>query len=76
MTTYIFDTDAGLEPFMPVSHDLPSLEQAKVEAVKYLGALLSEGGSAFWIREKVTMTVSSRDGQALFSLTLLADVMA
>jgi hypothetical protein len=51
--------------------DLPTLAQAKCEAVKAAGEILCEESSAFWASKEWGMTVTNADGVTLFSLSFI-----
>ena len=50
--------------------DLPSLADAKRQAVRYTAELLSETADQFWETGELTMIVSDEHGLVLFSLGL------
>lgn len=50
--------------------DLPSVADAKCQAVRYAGRLICEQASSFWNRGDFTMSVTDETGLILFSLTL------
>ena len=47
---------------------LPSLAEAKCEAVRYAGRLICDEASEFWDTGEFVMTVTDDQGLALFSL--------
>ena len=73
MPVFTFATDAGLgiaaAPRI-ATMDLATVEDARVEAVRYLGELLREDGIQFWRYEQGRMRVADQDGRHQFTLTL------
>ncbi|WP_409514890.1 DUF6894 family protein [Brevundimonas vesicularis] len=57
---------------MTWSSDLGSVRDAKIEAVRTLGELLSDDGPQFWDNHAVEMTVYGEAGSMLFRLNLAA----
>ncbi|KIC55169.1 hypothetical protein RM53_15460 [Brevundimonas nasdae] len=68
---FVFTSDAGTS-LMTWSSDLMSVQDAKIEAVRTLGELLSDDGPEFWVSHAVEMTVSNGTGLNLFRLKLVA----
>lgn len=68
---FVFTSDAGTSS-MTWSSDLESVRDAKIEAVRTLGELLSDDGPQFWESHAVEMTVSDETGLILFRLCLAA----
>lgn len=68
---FVFTSDAGASS-MTWSAELESLRDAKVEAVRTLGELLSDDGPQFWGNHAVQMTVCDERGSKLFRLNLVA----
>ena len=50
--------------------DLPSVADAKCEAVRYAGRLICEQANSFWDKGDFTMSVTDEKGLILFSLAL------
>jgi len=69
---FVFTSDAGASS-MTWSSDLDSLWDAKIEAVRTLGELLSDDGPQFWDHHAVEMTVCDERGARLFRLNLIAN---
>ena len=70
MLTFRFETDAGLGGESLVCVDLPDVRAAQIQAVKYLGELLSKDGPQLWLDDGTCLTVSDNDGLCLFRLDL------
>lgn len=72
MPLYRFQTDAGPTDLRTIvaEHDLPSLEAAKIQSVRYLGELLKDDGPEFWVQKSAVMSVSEEDGDVIFTLRL------
>ncbi|MET3780773.1 hypothetical protein ABIC32_001418 [Brevundimonas sp. 1080] len=68
---FVFTSDAGISS-MTWSSDLASVRDAKIEAVRTLGELLSDDGPQFWKSHAVEMTVCDGTGLKLFRLKLVA----
>jgi len=68
---FVFTSDAGTSS-MTWSSDLVSVRDAKVEAVRTLGELLSDDGPQFWENHAVEMMVCDETGLKLFRLRLVA----
>lgn len=51
---FVFTSDAGTS-LMTWSSDLMSVQDAKIEAVRTLGELLSDDGPEFWVSHAVEM---------------------
>lgn len=68
---FVFTSDAGASS-MTWSSDLDSLWDAKIEAVRTLGELLSDDGPQFWDHHAAEMTVCDERGARLFRLKLVA----
>jgi hypothetical protein len=54
-----------------ISLDLPHLNIAKCEAVRFTGEALCDEADAFWDRAEWCLTVTDETGLALFQLLLL-----
>lgn len=50
--------------------ELPSLADAKCEAARYAGKLLSDAAESFWIAAQINMTVTNEIGLALFVVNI------
>lgn len=71
MQSFIFESDAGPEgERFSWESSLASVQEAQVEAVRTLGELLRDDGTAFWSSAEARMTVSSPQGEILFQLVL------
>ncbi len=68
---FVFTSDAGASS-MTWSSELGSVRDAKIEAVRTLGELLSDDGPQFWDSHAVEMTVCDEAGSKLFRLNLIA----
>lgn len=67
MPRYTFDVEGG--PSATV--ELPSLADAKCEAVRYAGRLMCDSADSFWDARDFQMIVSNDEGLALFSLHMI-----
>lgn len=50
--------------------ELPSVADAKCEAARYAGKLLSDAAATFWTSGEIAMTVTNDAGLALFILNI------
>lgn len=70
MARYFFHVTNGVDRDTE-GVDLPTLAQAKCEAVKAAGEILCEESSAFWDSKEWGMTVTDAKGLTLFSLSFV-----
>ena len=68
---YYFNIDDGSGIEDKVRMDLPSLAEAKCEAVSYAGRLICDHAGKFWNSGDWTMTVTNENGLSLFTLQLV-----
>lgn len=69
---YRFQTDASPTDLHTIiaAHDLPSLDAAKRESIRYLGELLEDDGPEFWTQASAVGSVLDEDGGVIFTLRL------
>lgn len=72
MQTFTFECDAAPDGLTTWSCEVESVRAAQVQAVQTIGAMLSDHGEAFWLKEGASMTVSDEAGLVLFRLDLSA----
>jgi hypothetical protein len=52
--------------------ECPTLDAARIEAVRRIGRLLAEEAARFWTGDEWTMDVTDENGLTLFSLVFMA----
>jgi hypothetical protein len=71
MARYYFNVEGGYAA-NDDSIDVPTLAEAKCEAVRYAGRLLCDRAGEFWDSGDFTMTVTDEHALTLFSLQFSA----
>jgi len=72
MPRYHFNVHDGTDLPDVEGTELPSLDHARREAVRYSGCLLRDHADAFWTGEEWRMDVTDERGLILFSLMFVA----
>ena len=67
MPRYFFHMEGGPDD---LGIELPSIAEAKQEAVRYVSGLLSDSAATFWDSAVMTVNVADDTGLILFSLTI------
>lgn len=70
---YFFETHDGVVYPDDEGTELPSLEQARVEAIKVMADFLSEKPEEFWRTNGLELTVRDDHRKTLFTLRLSVD---
>ena len=68
MPLFYFAVDCAEGANEPVSTNLPSLAEAKCEAVRFAGELICDRATEFWDTRDLAITVTDETGLTLFSL--------
>ena len=68
MPRFTFDVAGG--PTAEV--ELPSLADAKCEAVRFAGRVICDAADSFWDAQEFQLTVTDHSGLILFALNLIA----
>jgi len=71
MPLYLFNTRDGVSYDDPNGLELPDLEAAGVEAVRYMAELLRDESEEVWRSGELILTIADAGGVELFSLTLV-----
>jgi len=72
MPRYFFNVRDGQSHPDPDGIELPDLQAAKHEAIRYAGHLLSDEADSFWEGEEWSMSATNESGLLLFQLTFFA----
>ena len=71
MARYFFHVEDGSEIADDLGMELPTLAEAKCEAVRYAGRLICDHGTKFWDSADWSMTVTDEKGLTQFSLQFI-----
>ncbi|MGZ2412868.1 uncharacterized protein DUF6894 [Sphingomonas sp. F9_3S_D5_B_2] len=71
MPRYHFNVDDDQSHRNEEGVELPSLAEAKCQAVRYAGNLICDRSGDFWDRGEFAMTVTDENGLMLFSLQFI-----
>jgi hypothetical protein len=71
MPLYRFNTRDGVSYDDPNGLELPDLEAAGLEAIRYMAELLRDDGEEVWRSGELTLTIADHAGAELCSLTLV-----
>jgi hypothetical protein len=69
---YFFDVRDGEYTRDDVGTDLAGIDQARTEAGRLAGEMLSQGPQKFWISQELQVDVRDEDDLVLFNLAFLA----
>ena len=73
MPRYFFHVIDGRDIIDRVGTVLPSLREARAEAIRTAGAILRDEGDAFWNGTEWEMNVTDASGQSVLKLRFSAD---
>ncbi|MEW5687968.1 MAG: hypothetical protein AB1942_23885 [Pseudomonadota bacterium] len=71
MPLYRFNTRDGVSYDDPNGLELPDIEAAGVEAVRYMAELLRDESEEVWRTGELTLTIADATGAELCSLTVV-----
>ena len=71
VSEFLITAHRGGNRFPSEQVDLPDLDAARREAVRYAGELLGDEDADFAVSEDWTITVADRTGLTLFTVTML-----
>ena len=72
MPRFFFSLDDGGATLDAEGADLPTVEAARAEAIRFLGHALADQPDAFWSRGEWKLTVADDHGLTLFIVEVIA----